>query len=252
MQISFFEEFPNTENLSKLDLISFPIKLYLADYSIEGYKQYKKELQEKYKHIKEVIWWPVLNMKEGYWFSPWSKRKALLRTFDHLLYEKVPIMWDAEFPKKRMLLFTQMFWYFTNKKLIKAFFKKYQGKIYTAEYFTDNTFMKKFLESVCLIFDPNEYPITKIKMMYSSTNKRLTEGMMRYEIKDYKEKYKDKFAVGLGLLAWGINGNEALLSLEQLERDLNICKSLNVKEVVIFRIGGLTKEQTNLLKKYAS
>ena len=44
MQISFFEEFPNFKTLGKLDLIKFPAKLYLEEYSVEGYKQYKKEL----------------------------------------------------------------------------------------------------------------------------------------------------------------------------------------------------------------
>src|SRR3989344_4598289 len=162
MQISFFEEFPNSSNLSKLDLIKFPTRLYLAEYSIEGYKQYKKELQSKYKNLKEVIWWPILNVNEGYWLSPWSKRRALLRLFHCLLNEKISILWDAELPRKHSLLFSQFFLHFKNKELIKSFFSKYKGQIYTAEYVVDN----KSLEDNCLTFDPNNYSNIKIKMIY--------------------------------------------------------------------------------------
>src|SRR3989344_6965851 len=105
MRISFFEEYPNPSTLSKLNLVKFPTKLYLSEYSIEGYKQYKNELQKKYKNLKEVVWWPILNFHEGYWFSPWTKRIALLRTFHSLLKENIPILWDAEFPRNRKLIF---------------------------------------------------------------------------------------------------------------------------------------------------
>lgn len=246
MQISFFEEFPNSSNLSKLDLIKFPTKLYLAEYSIEGYKQYKKELQNKYKNIKEVIWWPILNVNEGYWLSPWSKRRALLRLFHYLLNEKIPILWDAELPRKRSLLFSQFFKHFKNKKLIKAFFNKYQGQIYTAEYLKESN----FLENNCLTFNPNKYNNVKIKMLYTSVHSWLTENEIRKIIKELKDKYKDKILIGLGTIAIGVNSDERILTPEQLERDLKICKELNVKEVVIFRLGGLNKDYIKVLNKF--
>ena len=137
MKIYFFEEFPNDSSLSKLSLVKFPTKLIIADYSIEGFNLYDKEIRSKYKNVKELIWWPLLNMDEGYWFSPFSRRRALLRTFHHLLNKNIPIMWDAEFPKKRFLMFSQLFKVMKNIQLIRSFFKKYKGKIYTAEYFID-------------------------------------------------------------------------------------------------------------------
>lgn len=252
MQISFFEEFPNSKTLSKLDMIKFPTKLYLAEYKIEGFKQYKKELHNKYKNLKEVIWWPVLNVHEGYWLSPWTKRRALLRLFHSLINEKIPILWDAEFPRNKKLVFTQLFKYFKNKKLIKSFFKKYQGDIYTAEYFIDNKFMKWILEINCLSFNPKEYSNIKIKMMYTSMLPWLTEGFIINEIKGYKEKYEEKFFVGLGVLAKGLNMNEPLITPEHLERDLRICKELKIKEVVIYRLGGLNKEYLKVINNFIS
>ena len=252
MKISFFEEFPNKSTLPKLDLVKFPTKLYLAEYSIEGYKQYKKELQNKYKNLKEVIWWPVLNVHEGYWMSPWSKRRALLRIFHCLLNENISILWDAEFPKNRKLICSQFFKHFKNKKLIKTFFQKYKGEIYTAEYFLLNKLMKKILNYSCLSFDPSKYKNVNVtKMLYSSVmHNWLTEDIMRNEIKLYKKIYKHKFAIGLGVLDKGINGNEKQISVERLERDLKICKELGVKEVIIYRLGGLNKEYLNVINKF--
>lgn len=246
MQISFFEEFPNKNTLDKLKLIKFPTKLYLADYSIESYKQYKKELESKYKNLKEVIWWPILNVHEGYWLSPWTKRRALLRIFHTLLNEKISILWDAEFPKKRKLIFTQFFKHFKNRKLIKSFFEKYKGSIYTAEYLTEN----RFLEKNCLNFNPNKYNNIKIKMLYSSMRPWLSEDNIKKKIKELKEKYKDKIFICLGVLDTGINKNEKIIKPENLERDLKICKELNVKEVIIYRLNGLNKEYMEVINKF--
>src|SRR3989344_2633334 len=157
MKIYFFEEFPNASNLSKLELIDFPTKLFLADYSIEGYKQYERELKKKYKNLEEVIWWPVVNVNEGYWLSPWTKRGALIRVISKLKDKKTPILWDAEFPKNRKLILTESFRHFKNKKIIKSFLTKYKGNVYTAEYFAENKFFKSVLFSICLSFDPKTY-----------------------------------------------------------------------------------------------
>jgi len=65
---------------------------------------------------------------------------------------------------------------------------------------------------------------------------------LKEEISSLKSKYNDRLIVGLGCLDTGINGNESLLSVEQLERDLLLCKELGIKKVVLFRLSGLNKE----------
>ena len=44
MQISFFEEFPQIENLAKIKLIKFPTKLYLAAENLSEFEQIKKRI----------------------------------------------------------------------------------------------------------------------------------------------------------------------------------------------------------------
>ena len=110
--------------------------------------------------------------------------------------------------------------------------------------------MKKFLEFNCLSFNPDKYNNTKIKMIYTSMHRIFNEELIREEIKKYKEHYNEKFIVGLGTIAVGINGNEKILTPEELERDLRICKESGVKEVVIFRLGGLNKEYIKVMNKF--
>ena len=83
MIISFFEEFPDKNSLSKLKLINFNTKLYLA---AKSYKEFKK-IKIKNKFVKELIYWPILEKNEGYWISPFSDNKALKRTFNLIHYE---------------------------------------------------------------------------------------------------------------------------------------------------------------------
>src|SRR3989344_5423828 len=142
MKISFFEEYPNTKTLEKLDLINFPTKLYLAEYSIEGYKNYKHQLQKQNKNIKE----------------------------------------------------------------------------------------SKLYKNLCLNFDPKEYGNDKVKMIYSSMSKISKEQIIN-KIKELKEKYKENIIIGLGVLTTGMEKNEKILSLENLERDLQICNDSDVNEV---------------------
>src|SRR3989344_395362 len=227
MKISFFEEYPNAKNLEKLDLINFPTKLYLAEYSIEGYKNYKHQLQKQNKNIKEVIWWPILNFQEGYWLSPFSKRRGLLRVIYKSQDQNIPILWDAELPMlKKSLFLTQFFKHFKNKKFIKAFFNNYKGKVYTAEYMKES----KLYKNLCLNFDPKEYGNDKVKMIYSSMSKISKEQIIN-KIKELKVKYKENIIIGLGVLTTGMEKNEKILSLENLERDLQICKDSDVNEV---------------------
>ncbi len=244
MKISFFEEFPNEQTLPKIKLIKFKTKLYLAEYHVDGYKQYKKELKNT-----EIIWWPILNYSDGYWLSPFTKRKAILKLYDQLIEEKIPILWDAELPKNRKLLITQIFKFFTNRKMIRKFFKTYKGQIYTAEYALEKGILKKILTFLGLAFDPKVYGNKTIKMFYTSMH-NYPEEFLKKEIKKGVENYGDKFLVGLGVTAAGMKGNEPIIKPEQLERDLKICKERGVKEVVVFRLGGINKEYVQIVNKY--
>jgi len=55
--------------------------------------------------------------------------------------------------------------------------------------------------------------------------------------------------VGLGTIAIGILGNEPILSPNKLKEDIQEMKKLKVKDIIIFRLGGLNASYINAIKK---
>ncbi|MBI5391960.1 hypothetical protein HZB00_03070 [Candidatus Woesearchaeota archaeon] len=247
MQISFFEEFPTQENFQKLTLIHFPTKLYLASSSLKEFKKYARSLKKRNRFIREIIYWPVLSAEEGYWLSPFSKRKALLRLCEELQHKKINILWDAEFPIKASLYFSGMQLFFMNYILIKRFFRTYQGKITTAEYFPQHLFSRWIFSVLGLHFTPQNKKRNVVKMLYSSLRSYRSKEWMEKHILAGKKIYGNHFLAGLGLLAPGVGEHEKMIHVEQLQRDLTLCKKAGVKEVILFRLGGLNKEYLDII-----
>jgi hypothetical protein len=243
MRISFFEEFPTKQNLDKIKHIDFPTKLYIAS---KSYKEFQN-LEITSKNVKSKIYWPVLKQKEGYWLSPFTKRKALKRVMKELKDPNVPVMWDAELPvhKNKSLFFTELPLFFSNRKLIRDFMDS-RKEAYGAEYFSVGK-SRLFLYFLGITFNSKNYH--PIKMVYSSMHD-IGETLIRAEIKSLKKEFGNRLCIGLGVTAIGILGNEPIISLKLLERDLKICKDLGVEEVIIFRLGGINKSYAKLLKKY--
>ena len=76
------------------------------------------------------------------------------------------------------------------------------------------------------------------------------ESFLRREIKQAKKRFGKRLHIGLGTLTHGILGNEPVISLKILERDLRICKELGIEEVILFRLGGMNKEYQKVLEKF--
>ncbi len=246
MKVSFFEEFPTKENLKKIKLINFKTKLYLASYSLKEFKNIKESINSKY--IDKIIYWPLIEKEDGYWFSPFINSKTLKNKVQEFMNYNGSIMWDAEFPINKGLIFRNILQFRKNKKTIKNFFRAYKGELYTAEYF-DKKLIKSLLNFCCLNFSPKIYNNYVIKMIYTSNhnyNKRLLGKLIRL----YKKKYKDKFIIGLGTIATGIKDKEIILKPKGLENDLEMCKNNDINEVVIFRLGGLNKDYIKVIKKF--
>jgi len=86
-------------------------------------------------------------------------------------------------------------------------------------------------------------------MMYHSVHSYSPE-KLRSEIQQGFRKHGDKYIVGYGTIALGITGKESLLSAGQLEKDLRIAQDVGVKEVVLFRLGGLNKKYVKVMEKF--
>ncbi len=238
MKISFFEEYLTRKNLRKLRLINFPTKLYIAAPSLRKFNSIKNKI--KNKKVKQIIYWPVLSREEGYWISPFSKTKALRRIFDEVQDKNIIVMLDLEppFTRKRLLI-SEMFNFFRSKSFIKKFIKKHE--VIGCESYHNRFFLRFFGLSYDI---KNE---KTIKMFYSS----MVPFSRKTKDKMLENLSKKGFIVALGTITKGEAGNEPILSPEELDKDLAILKKNNVKEVIIYRLGGLNKNYIRILKKYS-
>ncbi len=244
MFISFFEEFPTEDTLAKLKLVSWPTKLYVAANNLEQFRAITSTLRHN-KRLLEAVYWPILKKKEGYWISPFSKQSALLHLFTELENKKIPVMLDLELPTTRnpLLYLTQFFHFRKHKKLIHSFVCNHPGETYLCEYSAP----EKGLQKLGLHYIHKKSKV--MKMMYHSVHKYSDE-QFRAQLQQGLQQFGENYIVGYGTIALGVGGNEPLLSPEQLEKDLQIAQEVGVKEVVLFRLGGLNKQYVKVLEKF--
>ncbi len=248
MIISFFEEFPK-EGLSKIKLVNWQTKLYLAAGSLKEFEEIKSKINNKF--VKEFVYWPILDIKEGYWISPFSQREAIFRISEEIRKSRIPVMIDSELPttKNPILYATQLFNFFRNKKLITDLIKKHD-KVYVAEYYPDGKINDKILGTLGLHFDSRKFGNKIIKMLYHSMHKP-DEEFITNELRRCKKEFGDNLVLAYGTIAKGINGNEKILGCEQLRKDLSLAEKIGVKEVIIYRLGGLNKEYCKVIKEFS-
>lgn len=240
MQIGFYEEFPTKENLEKLKLIKYPIKLFVAARSIKEFKGLEKKVKTMKKDTN-VAYWPII--RNSYWISPFSNREDLIKTFSEL--EKIDnhLLIDLEMPKDKRLIKKNMSSYFKNRKLIKNFLEKNKERITTAEF--PVSIISPLMKILGLDYN---IKTEKSLMWYSSMNSKT----MNQNIKNSLIKLKNKknYSISLGTIAIGILGDEPILFPQNLKKDLEFVKKYGFNKVIIFRLGGLNKEYLNVIERF--
>lgn len=244
MLISFFEEFPTEESLVKLKLVSWPTKLYIAANNVQQFRAVTSVMRHN-QNLLGAVYWPILKKREGYWISPFSKHGALQHLFEELEHKKIPVMLDLELPTTQnlWLYFTELFNFQKDKKLIHSFVCNYPSEIYLCEYSAS----EKSLQHLGLHYASKKSKV--MKMLYHSVH-YFSDEKLKSEMQRGIKEYGDRYIVGYGTIAVGVNGNEPLLSPQQLEKDLQIAKEVGVKEVVLFRLGGLNKKYVTVMEKF--
>lgn len=252
MKLGFFQEFTSLEDFSVLSSINFPINLYIGCQNVRQFLKLNQELRIKYKHLEEIVYWPILKLSEGYWLSGFTKQSALQRIIKEINSTKkaFPVLWDTEFPmlnkklfltgisslpRNLILIYRTLLNQRTNHPLIVAEFTR--------------TGLNKILSTL----GGTSFPFTsynRLDMLYSSMFKtRDKEARLRKVIRSHKRKYK-KYYVGLGLIGKDKNDKTPLLSENDLNHDMKICKEERIKEVVLYRLNGLNHSYLKIIKKY--
>ncbi|MBI2667101.1 hypothetical protein HYX13_05820 [Candidatus Woesearchaeota archaeon] len=248
LRISFFEEFPTKKNLEKLKLVNWPTKLYLAAKSLEEFEMLKRK-NSTFRQVRKWIYWPILEKKEGYWISPFSKREALVRIFSELKDKRIPVMLDLELPTTQnpLLYFSQLPFFFANKRLISSFIQEYRGEVYLAEYYPERRNAERVMEILGIHYKNKRTKV--IKMFYHSVH-NFGEKFLRDELQLGKKEFQKKYLLAYGTISSGIAGNEPLLKPEILHKDLLLAQKNMISEIVIFRLGGLNKKYVKIIEKF--
>ncbi len=244
MIISFFEEFPTEDTLAKLKFVSWPTKLYVAANNVQQFRAVTSVVRHD-QNLLEAVYWPILKRKEGYWVSPFSKQSALQHLFEELENKKIPVMLDLELPTTQnpWLYLTQFFNFKKDKKMINSFVCNHPGETYLCEYSASGN----SLQRLGLHYSSKKSKV--MKMMYHSVH-YYSEEKLRSELQRGLKEFGENYIVGYGTIALGVGGNEPILSPQQLEKDLQIALEVGVKEVVLFRLGGLNKKYAKVLEKF--
>lgn len=242
MKISFFEEF---EQFEKLKLLNFKVDLYIAAKSVKEFNKIKEKLS-RFSNIGKIYYWPVLELREGYWMSAFCRTKGLLRIIRDLeKAEKMDLLWDAELPLLRARLLLNFFEYFRNRRLIKKFIYNTQHNVEIATYPFTNKLQLFLAKLFCLYFEGK----TNIPMLYSTEIKRYFDvNMVRYMKKCVTLTHSNK--IGVGTLTKGIKKDEQSISAKQLERDLQTARKLGVN-AIIYSLRGLNKGYLKIIGRFA-
>lgn len=255
MKISFLEEYPTDENLSKLKLIPFKINLYVASESARNFSDIKKKINREYKNVEEVVYWPILKVNEGYWMSAFSKYSALKRVIKEINSNKeyFSVLWDAELPLLYKKLYVSGFFnFFRNRSLIKKILKNPNKNHPIIVAVFPKSGISKFLHYLAMAsFYSGKF--SYMDMIYTSllTNINKRE-FLKQVIEGSRSKFKN-YIVSLGLIAGGVEGNTVrLISKENLSKELQLVEKLRIKEVVIYRLAGINEDYLSVVKRFVS
>jgi hypothetical protein len=281
MNISFFAEFPR-EELGKLSLIDFPVKVYLAAYSLDEYRELEKRAQEINPQA-ETAYWPIL--EKSYWVSPFSYNRELDRLHMDLSRneEMLEILLDLELPKfwiryvvyhlPRVLANAFKYHLRITKPRIRKLFKmqdRYHVRITTtsypvmSKYYLVNYLTLKLLGFMGVHFNPKAFNNKVIFMCYSSIRGDLLKKTLN-NIRARKPGVRENYQIGLGILDYGMLSKTGfiqrlqkigllksfhLLTPEKLDRDLSLVQEYGMKDVTIYDLGGLSEEFVDVIRNY--
>jgi hypothetical protein len=250
--ITLLEEFPIEENLSKLELLDFPVNIFVAANNIIEFNKIEEKIK-KYPFVKTVGYWPILSIEDGYWFSAFTKREGIKRIMKELESTNTPfsVLWDAELPHLRKRLFlTEIPKFFSNRKLIRNFIAKPPKNVtlYVAENQNRGSIYSFFLKIFGITFTP-DFEYNRVEMLYGQKHPNRLRELLK------SGKANNNYYPTFGTTAEGINEDPykeswMRISPEILEEQLNIAKEFGIKSIVIYRLGGLNEKYLNVIRSF--
>jgi hypothetical protein len=96
VRVGLYEEFPAPWRLERLKYIDFPVTLAVAAPSRTIFVKLRDMIMREYPQVREVLFWPLLSPREGYYPGTWSDAGAIQRVAGEA--QDLPVLWDLEMP----------------------------------------------------------------------------------------------------------------------------------------------------------
>tara|TARA_Y100000310_G_scaffold337876_1_gene426089 strand:- start:6224 stop:6994 length:771 start_codon:yes stop_codon:yes gene_type:complete len=256
MKFRFWCEFPDDvdwEKLAKwLNELDMDIEIYTAVRSRKDFDELKKKIFH-YSEKINVNPWPVLDKKDGYWFSGFVSKENidLLDDFKDL---KIKIDVEPPLPDQGYTLLSGTNW------ILGGLFKKSKNSKYLREK------IKKLDKETKII--ASSFPMPKFMlrrfgwekakennfMFYPSFVPLWIRWLYRFVYKFFIKMNKDA-NIAIGLIGVGIFGDEPIYkNISEFKTDLEFLEKNKVKKCFIFELSAVTrrgKEWLKVIKDYS-
>ena len=244
MPLIFWCEFPGQVDFTKLNrLISFKASIYFAVRSRNEFLAIKKKIKNKNISIGA---WPILEKRNGYWFSGFIAKKDIDRLDDFAgLNMKIDIEPPIYHGKHSLL--KDIIWFLRhsivegkNNSYLSMKIKKLHGDLIVSGFLLPNFIRKRYGDYSIASYHGRRYAENYI--CYTTFFPRFFRGLIRQIYCSIIKRIGKKNFFAIGLTNSGIFGNEpAYENINEFKKDLAMAKKAGVKNLCVYSIEGILK-----------
>jgi len=254
MRVIFWCEFPEQLNFKKLNsAINFNTEIYFAASSRKEFMGIRRKIKNKNISVGA---WPILEKKDGYWFSGFVSRKCIDKLDS---FKGINIKIDIEPPiyNGRHSLIKDFFWLarYSTKKGENNDYLRYKTSRISSNLIISGFLLPKFIRKR---YGHDINNGVKNYICYTTFFLRILRPLARFFlIRIIKRMRKDNF-YAVGLANPGIFKNEPdYESIEEFKADIAMMKTAKIQNLCIYSIEGILKrkdsnEWLSLIKLFLS
>jgi len=246
MEFIFWCEFPRQVDWKKLQGILKDIDLKLTTYitsqSPKDFTNWKKKIIRKSPNVKNIYAWPVLKLKDGYWFSGFTSKDNIRKLQE---FKGLDIKLDLEppFPGKgycsSKIAFYILRWITKKAPNTDLLIKTVRDLSHYNHVLVNELPLPEFILKHSGLYIPADCNISKNIIAYSSFGghlRCLLKIYLKFVLRQKLKKEKD-MSCSIGIAGQGIFGNEPYYkSLKEFEDDLQDAKRLGIKRCAIYSV----------------
>ena len=248
VRVGLYEEFPNPWRLAKLQQLDFPVTLAVAAPSRQEFLQLRDSIRQTYPLVREVYFWPLLTVEEGYYPGPFSDPRGVQRLTAEAA--DLPVLWDLELPRGPVSSYAHLLgrWR-ANRSTLATFFANHQQPVHIWRTHISMGLDPAFLRLAAMHFDPLDYEQVRLHLDLYTTGAGQDADRLRRIIRCGVERYGERFIPSLGVLNDNEGPPDIFVPPDTFRRNLQIAREAGVSEVWVFGSNGLNDEYLRALRE---